>query len=518
MTNGATEKRLWDAANNLRDNSNLSSAEYSSPVLGLIFLRHADVLFTKKKEVLEKNQQGSRRKIGKVDYQSEGVMYLPEEARFSYLLNLSEGKNIGEAIDNAMNIIEDDNSDLKGTLPKEYAELPNDLLSTLLKTFSEVLNDVEGDIFGKVYEYFLGKFALSEGRGGGEFFTPTSLVKLIVQVIEPFHGKIMDPACGSGGMFVQSANFVKEHKKNPSSEISVYGQEKTGGTVKLCKMNLAVHGLSGDVKEGNTYYEDIHNCVDKFDFVMANPPFNSSKVDFEKVKGDPRWPIGIPSAQNANYLWIQLFNAALNDGGRAGFVMANSASDARGNEKEFRKKLIESNQIDVMIAISPNFFYTVTLPCTLWFMDKNKPNTDRKGKVLFIDARQIFDTIDRSHREFNPRQIEFIANIVRLYRGEILENIHDSASLIDENFPKKEYCNVKGLCKVATTFDISELNWSLNPARYIGTKHKDKEDYDFITKLEEYNEGLQELNAESEELELQISESINKLLENGNSE
>ena len=514
MTNGATEKRLWDAANNLRDNSNLSSAEYSPPVLGLIFLRHADVLFTKKKEELEKGQQGSRRKIGKVDYQSEGVMYLPEEARFSYLLNLPEGKNIGEAIDNAMDIIEDDNSELKGTLPKGYAELPNDLLSTLLKTFSEALKGVEGDIFGKVYEYFLGKFALAEGRGGGEFFTPTSLVKLIVQVIEPFHGKIMDPACGSGGMFVQSANFVKEHKKNPSSEISVYGQEKTSGTVKLCKMNLAVHGLSGDVKEGNTYYEDIHDCVGKFDFVMANPPFNSSKVDFEKVKGDPRWPLGIPSVKKANYLWIQLFNSALNDKGRSGFVMANSASDEGGNSLEIRKKLIKDNQIDVMVSIGTNFFYTVTLACTLWFMDKGKKETERKNKVLFIDARQIFTQVDRAHREFTPSQIEFIANIVRMYRNEKIENEHDSETLLKKYFPDLNYQDNKGLCKVTTIDEIESRKWSLTAGRYVGETEKKKEDYDFVERLEELNEELEELNAESRELEEQISVNINKIIGN----
>jgi type I restriction enzyme M protein len=514
MTNGVIEKRLWDVANNLRDNSNLSSAEYSPPVLGLIFLRHADFLFTKKKEELEKNQEGSRRKIGKVDYQSEGVMYLPEEARFSYLLNLPEGKNIGQAIDDAMDIIEEDNTELKGTLPKGYAELPNDLLSTLLKTFSETLKNVEGDVFGKVYEYFLGKFALSEGRGGGEFFTPTSLVKLIVQVIEPFHGKILDPACGSGGMFVQSANFVSEHKKNPSSEISVYGQEKTGGTVKLCKMNLAVHGLSGDVKEGNTYYEDIHNCVGKFDFVMANPPFNSSKVDFEKVKGDPRWSLGLPSSKNANYLWIQLFYHALNETGRSGFVMANSAADARGNEAEIRRKLIENNQIDVMIAIGTNFFYTVTLPCTLWFMDKDKNNTERKDTVLFIDARHMYKQIDRAHREFTPAQIEFIANIARLYRGEKPENNYNSDELLKEHFPKGIYCDVKGLCKVANMSDIKAQKWSLNSGRYVGVEDEKIEDYDFKERLEGYNEELQELNAESHELEEQINININKLTGN----
>jgi len=497
MTNGSTEKRLWDAANNLRDNSNLSSAEYSPPVLGLIFLRHADVLFTKKKEELEKNQEGSRRKIGKVDYQSEGVMYLPEEARFSYLLNLPEGNNIGEAIDNAMDTIENDNSELKGTLPKGYAELPNDLLSTLLKTFSEALKDVEGDVFGKVYEYFLGKFALAEGRGGGEFFTPTSLVKLIVQIIEPFHGKIFDPACGSGGMFVQSANFVKEHKKNPSSEISIYGQEKTGGTVKLCKMNLAVHGLSGDVKEGNTYIEDIHNCVGKFDFVMANPPFNSSKVDFKKVKGDPRWPLGLPSKKNANFLWIQTFYSALNETGRAGFVMANSASDEGGNSQEIRKKLLEKNVIDVMIAIGSNFFYTVTLPCSLWFFDKNKKNTSRKNKVLFIYARDIYTSIDRAHRTFSPEQLNEIVDIVKSYR---------------EEEGSKPYQDVRGLCRVADFSEIEKQDYSLNPGRYVGIPDFKDDDENFQGKLKEYSEKIDEINNLNKNLEKNIQHNINQLI------
>lgn len=497
MINGVIEKRLWDVANNLRDNSNLSSAEYSSPVLGLIFLRHADFLFANKKEKLEKNQQGFRRKIGKVDYQSEGVMYLPEEARFSYLLNLPEGKNIGQAIDEAMDIIEDDNPELKGTLPKGYAELPNDLLSTLLKTFSEALKDVEGDVFGKVYEYFLGKFALSEGRGGGEFFTPTSLVKLIVQVIEPFHGKIFDPACGSGGMFVQSANFVKEHKKNPSSEISVYGQEKTGGTVKLCKMNLAVHGLSGDIKEGNTYTEDIHDCVGKFDFVMANPPFNSSKVDFQKVKGDPRWPIGIPSSKNANYLWIQNFYSALNDTGRAGFVMANSAADAKGTELSIREKLIKDNIVDVMISISSNFFYTVTLPCTLWFFDKNKKNTKRKDKILFIDATEIYKKIDRAHREFTPDQIMEIMDVVKSYR---------------EEEGSKPYKDVKGFCKVATFSEVEEMWWSLNPKKFVGFKPIVIDEYDFKEKLTDYNSKRMKIMDETQKIGNEINTIVKKMI------
>jgi len=365
------EKRLWDAADELRANSALKSSEYSVPVLGLIFLRYADHKFSHvEKELAEKST--GRRKIGKTDYQARGVMYLPEKARFSTLLNLPEGADIGKAINAAMKAIEDENEELKGVLPRNYAAFENDLLFTLLKNFASIPIDIEGDVFGKIYEYFLGKFAMAEGSKGGEFFTPTSLVRLIVEVIEPFHGRIFDPADGSGGMFVQSARFVENHKRNPNAEIMVYGQDRVAETVRLCKMNLAVHGLSGDIREGNTYYEDIHESVGKFDFVMANPPFNVDKVDKERLANDPRFPFGLPKPDNANYLWIQIFYSALNPKGRSGFVMANSASDARGSEMEIRKKLIEGGVVDIMIAIGSNFFYTVTLPCTLWFMDKAK--------------------------------------------------------------------------------------------------------------------------------------------------
>lgn len=497
MTNDDTEKRLWDIANDLRANSGLSSAEYSYPVLGLIFLRHADFKFTEKEKEFKGKSTGSRRKIGKLDYQASGVVYLPDESRYSYLLNLPEGADIGNAIDTAMEKIEEENTDLKDILPRGYSKFSNDLLVTLLKSFSKVSTDVEGDIFGKIYEYFIGKFAMSEGQKGGEFFTPTSLVKLIVEIIEPFHGKILDPACGSGGMFVQSARFVEEHKKNPSEELSIYGSEKTAGTVKLCKMNLTVHGLSGDIREANSYYEDVHNSVGKFDFVMANPPFNVKKVDHEKVKGDPRWSLGLPSKDNANYLWIQLFNSALNKKGRAGFLMANSASDMRGNELEIRKKLILTNVIDVIIYVSPNFFYTVTLPCTVWFMDKNKVKTDRKGRILFIDARKIFHQTDRAHREFTPHQIDQIANIIRSYRSEKRA---------------KPYQDKIGLCKAVTFDKIKQQKWSLNPGLYVGIADK-KEDFDFSLKLKELDKELEKLDKESHIIEKKISENIKKILE-----
>jgi type I restriction enzyme M protein len=343
--NSQTESRLWSVANQLRANSKLSAAQYSTPVLGLIFLRHADYKFKKKQDELEGKNTKSRRTIGKADYHEVGVLYLPEKARYTYLLNLPEGNNIGEAVNEAMKLVEQNNKELKDTLPKSYSQFDDDMLIALLKTFSKIKVNGGGDIFGKIYEYFLGKFAMTEGQKGGEFFTPTSLVKLIVEIIEPFHGRILDPACGSGGMFVQSGKFVEKNHKVANVELMCFGQEKTTTTVRLGKMNLAVHGLTGDIKEGNTFYEDIHDSVGKFDFVMANPPFNVHEVDYEKVKGDPRWSIGLPSTDNANYLWIQTFWSALNEKGRAGFVMANSASDARGNEASIREKMIKEGAL-----------------------------------------------------------------------------------------------------------------------------------------------------------------------------
>ncbi len=391
----------------------------------------------------------------------------------------------------------------------------------LLKIFSGIPMDIEGDVFGKIYEYFLGRFAMAEGQRGGEFFTPTTLVKLIVEVIEPYHGRIYDPASGSGGMFVQSAKFVERHKKNPSTEISIYGQEKTAETIRLSKMNLAVNGLEGDVKQGNTYCEDRHNAIDKFDFVMANPPFNVNGVDKEKIKDDKRFVYGISKPDNANYLWIQIFLSALNENGRAGFVMANSASDARQSELEIRKKLIEDKLVDVMIATGPNFFYTVALPCTLWFFDKGKKDTDRKNKVLFIDTRDIYKQIDRAHREFTPKQIEFIANIVRLYRGEKPENLHDSFGMLEQyGFPLPlgegqdgGYIDISGLCKVATIDKIKKQGYSLNPGRYVGIAEKQEDDFDFYERLQELNNELENLNKEAHGLENKIAENVAKLLD-----
>lgn len=506
--NNNIESRLWGAADELRANSKLKSSEYSVPVLGLIFLRYADHKFTHVEEEFASQSKKRHKKIGKADYQAKGVMFLPDNARFKNLLELPEGENIGQAINDAMRAIESENPDLKDVLPKTYNRLENSSLVELLKLMASIPMDIEGDAFGKIYEYFLGKFAMSEGQKGGEFFTPTSLVKLIVEIIEPFQGRIFDPACGSGGMFVQSARFVQEHKANPSAEISMFGEERVAETVRLNKMNLSVHGLAGDIRQGNTYYEDLHNSVGKFDFVMANPPFNVNKVNKERLKDDLRFPFGMPRTDNANYLWIQIFYSALKESGRSGFVMANSAADARASELDIRKQLVKSKAVDVMVAIGSNFFYTVTLPCTLWFFDKEKVGTDWEDYILFIDARHTFRQLDRAHRDFTPQHIEFLSNIVRLYREEKTENRHNSKELLSEKFPVDEYVDVPGLCKLATIDEIEAQGWSLNPDRYIGVAERGEDAFDFFERLEELNEELEILNSKARELEDRIARNV----------
>jgi type I restriction enzyme M protein len=374
---------------------------------------------------------------------------------------------------------------------------------------------------------------MAEGQRGGEFFTPTTLVKLIVEIIEPFQGRIYDPACGSGGMFVQSAEFVKRHRAKaqlagtPMETISLYGQERVAETVRLCKMNLAVHGLAGDIRQANSYYEDLHNSVGKFDFVMANPPFNVNKVDKERIKDDTtRFPLGMPRADNANYLWMQLFYSALSEQGRSGFVMANSASDARQSEQDIRKQMIADGVVDVMVAISSNFFYTVTLPCTLWFLDKGKRGSEREDKVLFLDARHIYRQIDRAHRDFSEAQVAFLASIVRLYRGEDLNgyqfepqglNLTElQVEQLREMFTSGRYEDVAGLCKVATREEIEKQGWSLNPGRYVGVAERGEDIFDFYNHIQVLNEELQVLNAEAHELQEKIASNISLIIEGNN--
>ncbi|MHB1616598.1 MAG: type I restriction-modification system subunit M [Metallibacterium sp.] len=538
----AVENRLWAAADQLWANTGLKPSEFSTPVLGLIFLRYADKRYAEADAALAAKGIAPEDREP-MDYQAEGVLYLPEDARFAYLQSLTEGADLGRHITRAMTLVEDHNPELRGVLPRGYNALPNATLVELLRLLAPL--DLEGDAFGKVYEYFLGNFALKEGQKGGVFYTPTSIVRLIVEIIQPFHGRIFDPACGSGGMFVQSAEFVRRHRRNATTELSVFGTEKAADTVKLAKMNLAVHGLSGDVRESNTYYEDPHKAVagrgantkGRFDFVMANPPFNVSGVDKDRLKDDARFALGLPSTDNANYLWIQLFHAALNDSGRAGFVMANSAGDARGSELEIRKKLIQGGAVDVIVSIGSNFFYTVTLPCTLWFFDKAKralppsppgrrptevPKGGTEGEgsaarnrdtILFIDARPYFKQVTRAIREFTPEQLEFLANIVRLYRGEAPETEAGSAALLAEKFPDGAYRDVAGLCKAATVAEIEAQGWSLNPGRYVGVGERTADGFDFKERLEALNEELENLNVEATALEGEIAEHVERLLE-----
>ena len=509
----AVENRLWATADQLWANTGLKPSEFSTPVLGLIFLRYADKRFSDCAIILNaKGIPADEREP--MNYQAEGVLYLPDEARFSHLLTLTEGANLGKAIATAMSLVEEHNPELKGVLPRGYNLLPNATLVELLRLLAPL--DLEGDAFGKVYEYFLGNFAMKEGQKGGVFYTPTSIVRLIVEILQPFHGRIFDPACGSGGMFVQSAAFVQRHRKNATRELTVFGTEKASDTVKLAKMNLAVHGLSGDMREANTYYEDPHKAVSgkdgRFDFVMANPPFNVSGVDKDRLKDDPRFALGLPTTDNANYLWIQLFASSLNERGRAGFVMANSAGDARGSELEIRKKLIQSGAVDVIVSIGSNFFYTVTLPCTLWFFDRAKARGPRRDKVLFLDARPFFKQVTRAIREFAPEHLEFLANVVRLYRGEAPEFDEGSKAILVERFPQNAYGDLAGLCKAASVSEIEAQGWSLNPGRYVGVGARAADDFVFTERLEELREELEALNREADALEGLIATNVATVL------
>ncbi|MBB4842474.1 type I restriction enzyme M protein [Paucibacter oligotrophus] len=441
------EADLWAAADKLRANSDLKASEYSTPVLGLIFLKFADNKFRQHEAAIEqayKKLQGTRAERSEEDIAIEKCgFYLKPHARYDYLLKLPEKENIAQAVRRAMASIENTKPELLGVLPQEEYDrftrssknkhIPKDLL----KLFSDIPVDASGDVFGQIYEYFLANFALSEGQGGGEFFTPRSVVKLMTEIIEPHGGKVFDPACGSGGMFVQSADFIAQHQTDKAADLDVFvcGTEKTLETVKLAKMNLAVNNLRGDIKQANTYYEDPFNAFGAFDYVMANPPFNVDDVTLDAVEKDRRFnTYGVPrnktkakkseskdgkekavqTVPNGNYLWINLFATSLKPGGRAALVMANSASDARHSEAEIRKTLIEQNLIYGMLTLPSNLFYTVTLPATLWFFDKGERADD---KLLFIDARNIFTQVDRAHRELSDEQIQNIAIIPRLHKG-----------------------------------------------------------------------------------------------------
>lgn len=421
------ESSLWEAADQLRANSKLTSSEYCMPVLGIIFLRHASNRYETALAQIKADQSAGKmpnRPLMKGDFIKRRALMLSETSRYDYLLKLPTGSSLGTALVEAMNAIEEEFEPLKGQLPKEYDKFEDTLLEDILRTFdSEALRTASGDLFGRIYEYFLMKFAMQGAQDNGEFFTPPSLVQTIVNVIEPDHGIVLDPACGSGGMFVQSSHFIESHGQDTGHKVTFYGQEKTGTTIRLAKMNLAVHGLEGDIREANTFYEDEHPIWGQCDFVMANPPFNVDMVDAEKVKDDRRLPFGLPGVNkakkvsNGNYLWISYFHSYLGPKGRAGFVMSSQASSAGHGEAEVRRKIVETGDVDVMIAIRSNFFYTRTVPCELWHFDKGKPE-ERRNQVLMLDARNIYRKVTRKIYDFSPEQLANLTAIVWLYRGE----------------------------------------------------------------------------------------------------
>ena len=439
------ESELWESADLLRAGSKLTSNQYCMPVLGLIFLRYA---YSRYKMVEAEILKGRPSRGGRVipveasDFAAKSALYLPKEAQYDYLLNLpqnissagllnKDGHNmnsLGEVVNNAMQLIEDQSEQLVGVLPKTYTDFSDEILSELLRIFNNsALDEVGGDIIGRIYEYFLNKFAKNIASDDGVFFTPKSLVKMIVNIIEPTSGVLLDPACGSGGMFIQSGDFVNATGMNANSTMTFYGQEKTEYNAKLCLMNMAVHGLTGVIKSGdqaNSFYYDAHNLDGCCDYVMANPPFNVDKVKSESCESAKRLPFGMPSINknkevgNANYLWISYFYSYLNEKGRAGFVMASSATDSQGKDKFIRESLVKTGHVDVMISVGNNFFYTKSLPCSLWFFDKGKADAI-KDKVLFVDARNYYTVVDRTLNEWSDWQLKNLNAIVWLYRGEI---------------------------------------------------------------------------------------------------
>ena len=596
------EDNLWKAADKLRADSGLKASEYSTPILGLIFLRFASIRYNKVKAEIKAELEAQKKSRNQLKEEEIAILkcgfYLPLEAEYDYLLNLPEKTDIAKAIKKAMELIEYYKPELKDSLPKDeyfklYTKDDRSLPKSLLKTFKDIPEDATGDVFGKVYEYFLGEFALAEGQGGGAFYTPTSVVKLMVEVIEPYKGTIYDPACGSGGMFVQSSEFVDKRRKelhdDDTKDLMVYGSEKDSETVKLARMNLAVNGLRGQVVQANAYYENPFDSYNKFDYVMANPPFNVDDVNYDRVKDDKRFnEYGIPknktkanakkqaavnSVPNANYLWINLFATSLKDTGRAALVMANSASDARNSEADIRQTLIKSGVIDCMLTLPKNMFYTVTLPATLWFFDKNKKQN--QDKILFIDARNIFRQVTRALREFTDEHIQNIATIVRLYRGEtkrlkqLLAKYQQQANdfekqakeqqqevekikkakpkeekeikrwekqleeaekkwkaltekqnyylghinWLNERFPNGVYEDVTGLCKAATLKEIEEQDYSLNPGRYVGVVIEEDglTEEEFLAEMKERHISLNALNSKAKELEELITDNLKSI-------
>ena len=590
------EDELWEAADLLRAGSKLTSNQYCMPVLGLIFLRYAYSRFKLVEAEILKDRpvRGGRvLPVEASDFASRSALFLPREAQYAYLVELPEQisaaglisyhgevmNSLGEVVNNAMELVEQQSEQLTGVLPKSYTMFSDELLAELLRIFNNsALDEVGGDIVGRIYEYFLNKFAKNIAQDDGVFFTPKSLVKMIVNVLEPTQGTLLDPACGSGGMFVQTGDFVEQAGLLANNAMTFFGQEKVEYNAQLCLMNLAVHGLTGVIKSGdeaNTFYHDAHNLAGECDYIMANPPFNVDKVKAESAQSVGRLPFGLPSVNkskevgNANYLWISYFYAYLNEHGRAGFVMASSATDSQGKDKDIREQLVRTGHVDVMVSVGNNFFYTKSLPCSLWFFDKGKKE-DLRDKVLFIDARNYYTVVDRTLNEWSEWQLKNLNAIVWLYRGEadkyralvdeyaealgsrdfhaVLETLEaEKARLTDEGkeaaaaAPRKEkktveaayagktkavdasitaakealwltgkfgegvYADIPGLCKRATLEEIEAKGFSLTPGAYVGVAPTEDDGVDFHQRMTEIHQELISLQAESNRLMETIS-------------
>ena len=518
------EIELWEAADELRANSKLTASEYKDPLLGLILLRFAENKYQEAKENLAKTlpinpRTKQRREATKEDFAAAGSMLLPEKAQYSYLASLPESEDLAEAVNTAMKLIEAEYEELAGILPKNYQDLTpeddsdNNLLANLIRIFnSDSVRNAKGDVFGRVYEYFLMKLSMmgAGAQEGGEFFTPPSLVQLIVNFIQPNHGIIHDPACGSGGMFVQTAHFIKDtENKSVNQAITVYGTEYKSNTTRLAKMNLAIHGIEGKIANNNSFYSDPHELFGECDFVMANPPFNVDKVDAKNkfLAEDQRLPFGAPltgkgTIGNGNYLWIQYFMSYLNPTGRAGFVMASSATDAGNAEKRIREELIKTGNVDCIVSISNNFFYTRSLPCHLWFFDKGKSDSNR-DKILMIDARNVYRKVSTTINDFSEEQMEGLTAIMAMHRGEEPKVAKDNA-WFNEHFPDGKYRDIEGLCKVVTLDEVAEQDYSLTPGRYVGVNIDIDMDFDYKSRMEILHSELAELNTEANDLMNQI--------------
>ena len=596
------ETDLWEAADLLRQGSKLTSQQYCMPVLGLLFLRYAYSRFKRVEAEILKNRPVRKGRVMPVepqDFTEKSALYLPEMAQYSWLVNLPEDiktaniiaengqhmNSLGEVVNHAMELVEAQSEQLTGVLPKEYTSFTDDLLAELLRIFNNnALDDVGGDVIGRIYEYFLSKFAPVVASDDGVFFTPKSLVKMIVNILEPTTGVLADIACGSGGMFVQSGDFVNSKGMSANKAMTFYGQEKVEYNAQLCLMNMAVHGLTGVIKSGNeanTFYNDAHNLVGECDYIMSNPPFNVDKVKAEAAQNAGRLPFGLPGVNkageigNANYLWISYFYAYLNETGRAGFVMASSATDSQGKDKDIREKLIRTGHVDVMISVGNNFFYTKSLPCSLWFFDKGK-SEELQDKVLFIDARNYYTVVDRTLNEWSEWQLKNLNAIVWLYRGEtdkykaLIQEYHDwlgedsfdeiiklaeeimtdlrkeakeavnaaakkdkkqlqakydektadqenllqvakEAAWLYDKFGDGEYRDIPGLCKIATRAEIEEKGWSLTPGAYVGVAPVEDDGVDFHARMAEIHEELLKLQEESNRLMEAISRNMEEM-------